>query len=148
MKKLLYIILCGYCIACSPKNKSEEPQDKDPDSPEAALMDEVMELHDEAMIPWGEIHDLDKQLDTKINELDSTQDTDGIAQKYQHIKLALEEADDAMMAWMRDFKPDKLQEMDVDSAIIILEQKKSSMEEVFLQVNSSVDSAKALLKAY
>ena len=141
MKKFPFIFLCILSIACSNKDESGNKEAfKD------ALMDEVMQLHDEAMIPWGEIHALNKQLETKIKELDSLQVAVGTTQKYQQTAQSLEEADAAMMGWMRQFNTHDLQDMAADSAIMILQQEKASIEQVYNQVYVSVDSAKALLQ--
>lgn len=141
MKKLLFIFLYSLSVvACNSKKETERETSKD------ALLDEVMKMHDEAMIPWGEIHNLNKQLEAKIEVLDSLEPSFEASQKYQQISQSLEAADAAMMGWMRQFNTYELQDMATDSAIIILQQEKASIEKVYNQVYSSVDSAKALLK--
>lgn len=141
MKKLIFIFLSVLSVACGVKNDAENKE-----AAKDALMDEVMEMHDEAMIPWGEIHALNKQLQTKIKELDSAQLAGDNSKKYQQVSQSLEEADAAMMGWMRQFNTYDLQNMSVDSAINILQQEKASIDHVYNQVHTSVDSAKALLQ--
>jgi len=141
MRNLLFFFVSVLCVACGIKNDSENKE-----AAKSALMDEVMKMHDDAMIPWGEIHGLNKQVETKIKELDSLQVSTEDSQKYHKISQSLEEADAAMMGWMRQFNTYDLQDMAADSAIMILQQEKASIEQVYNQVYSSVDSAKALLK--
>ncbi len=140
MRILSFIFLLAFGAFCS----SQKDTDNSTISKDA-LMDEVMQLHDEAMIPWAEIHELKKQLESKIEKSDSLQASAPTSQKYQQLSQSLKEADAAMMEWMRAFHPNELQAMPADSAIALLQQKKASMQEVYDQVHSSVDSAKALL---
>ena len=140
MKTLAFIFLLACGTACtSQKEADNSSASKD------ALMDEVMKLHDEAMIPWADIHGLDKQLQAKIEALDSSEVSAEESQRLQQTSQALEGADKAMMGWMRHFNTYKFDDITQDSAIVILQKEKASIEKVYNQVHGSVDSAKALL---
>jgi hypothetical protein len=97
------------------------------------------------MMPWADIHDLNKQLQSKIEESGDPQNATEASEKMQQTSQALEEADDAMMGWMRQFNTYEFEDMTDDSAIVILQQEKASIEKVYNQVHTSVDNAKALL---
>jgi hypothetical protein len=141
MRRLRFIFLFGLIAACSSKKEADNNDISRDD-----LMDEVMNMHDEAMIPWAEIHELNKRLQSKIEALNSPQTSTEESEKMQQTSQALEEADDAMMSWMRQFNTYEFQDMTDDSAIVILQKEKASIEKVYNQVHSSVNSAKVLLK--
>ena len=85
------------------------------DNPEVQRMyDEVMEVHDKVM---PEISTLNK-LKRKIRKLEIKDET-----SLQMIK-GIEDADEAMMSWMADFKPDKSQSVDLQKDYLAREKVK------------------------
>lgn len=93
-------------IGCS---KSSESTDHDAhdmeseESPNTALYDQVMEIHDELMPKMEEIYTLKKELQEEIAKTPEI-----IAEKKQELEktiLYLDSANNAMMDWMHKFNP-------------------------------------------
>lgn len=102
---------------------------------------EVMSIHDEVMPKMGTLMNLKKQLKVKVNELDSgSNKRDSLTLLIQ----GLEEADEEMMQWMRNYKKPS-EEMSDEHAIEYLKQEKNKIEEVKEKINSSEEAAKAAL---
>ena len=105
------------------------------------LKAEVMEVHDEVMPEMGNLMNLIKQLKDKIADLDSI---GGGTEELDQLIHNLEEADEAMMAWMRNYK-DPSPEMSEEEALKYLQDKMESIREVKQKINSSKAAAEAVL---
>ena len=72
---------------------------------EKQLYDEVIEIHDEVMPKMSTILALERQLKEKIQELDSASpDETAKIELLKNQIPKLQEADEAMMQWMRNFQ--------------------------------------------
>jgi len=153
MKLAKYIfIVCFTTILWGCSNPFDEQK---------VLFDEVMVIHDEVMPRMQDIYELKKQLSERMQALQ--QDTTGLdsAAYIQCIqqKIALEDADDAMMTWMRDFSDNMappseekykshLEKTGIthEEYLKFLDAEKTKISEVSDAMLSSISDAKELLK--
>lgn len=107
------------------------------------LKKEGMSIHDEVMPEMGTLINLKKQLKDKANRLDSADQpmTDSLALLIQQ----LEEADEAMMQWMRNYQAPS-EEMSQEEAMEYLQLKKKEILEVKKKISNSEASAQAVLQ--
>ena len=106
---------------------------------------EVMAVHDEIMPGMGTLMNLKKQLKEKAAAMDSAQSID--QEQLVSIQVSieqLEEADEAMMQWMRTYK-DPADSVNENEAIAYLELKEQEIHEVKEKMQESEAAAKALL---
>lgn len=108
------------------------------------LKTEVMAIHDEVMPEMGNLMNLKSQLKEKSSELDSLDDSGDLEQLNLLIQN-LEEADEAMMDWMRNYK-DPSNEMTENQALEYLKEKMKSIQEVKEKINTSKANATEALK--
>ena len=94
--------------SCGQKSHDHEHGDHDHNhdtetSPNQALYDEVMKIHDEVMPKMNDIHKLKEELKKKIA------DTPGMVEeekkKIEAVIAKLDSASNGMMVWMRQFNP-------------------------------------------
>ncbi len=112
-----------------------------------ALMQEVIDVHDEVMPKMGEISTLIKYLDPKI-------DTTQVGQSHARAQQDLKDAYDFMMKWMSDFSdkfphdPDneKMSSEKLSSQMKLLEEEKIEVNKLKDKINSSISNAKKLLE--
>lgn len=138
MKKYLFPVITGLFLACIWACGGESPEIKQEDS----LRNEVFAIHDEVMPKMSDI----VQLKGSLIELptDSTNETE--------IKSAhnqLEKAEDAMMAWMNNFKaPEKLRDTQGHEEIMAyFENEKLEITKVRDLMNNSIANAKRILES-
>lgn len=127
---ILLFAVFGY--SCKQENKVEK------------MKAEVMAVHDDVMPEMGNLMNLKSQLKEKISSLDSLE---GLA-NLEELNLLiqnLEEADEAMMDWMRNYK-DPSGEMTEDQALEYLKEKIKSIKEVKQKINTSKAEAMEALK--
>ncbi len=125
--------------SCNQLSKEEEKFD--------ALMQEVIDVHDEVMPKMGEMSTLIRSLEAKI-------DTTAQGKKYAKAQQDLKDSYDFMMTWMGDFSntfPQKENETNADASNLSEQMKSLEKEEVKVnqlrdQINSSIKNAKELLE--
>lgn len=127
---LIAIAFLSIITACNQKNRVEK------------LKAEVMAIHDEVMPEMGTLMNLQKELKDKISDLDTTDKS--MADSLRRLVKQLEEADEAMMQWMRNYK-DPSPERSEKEALEYLESKKESITEVKNKINTSKAAAQAAL---
>ena len=101
MKSFKYtiLILTTLLFSCGNNQKTDEKK------LEKQLYDEVIEIHDEVMPKMSTILALERQLKEKIQELDSASpDETAKIELLKNQIPKLQEADEAMMQWMRNFQ--------------------------------------------
>jgi chromosome segregation ATPase len=101
-----YLSIALFLLVGCGKSAQHEHQDQDDDSdnsPNQALYDQVMDIHNEVMPKSDEIYNLKKEIKDKLT---STPDlsTDK-KEKLNQIVAELDSADHSMMDWMHKFKP-------------------------------------------
>ncbi len=100
MEKLIFIIPFALFFACNTVNK-EQQQAVD------SLRSEVMTIHDDAMFYMQDIENL-KQALLDVKDSVASEDSiiaENVSNQLDPIILQLEEADEAMMTWMREYTP-------------------------------------------
>ena len=125
MRLLISIFIITSLLSCRENHSNPEVQ---------ALYDEVMFVHDEVMPEMSTIHRLKKQI-RKLPEQDSL--------CYDLIKQ-LDEADEAMMSWMAQFKTDK--EASDQEKINYLKEEKNKITEVSRLMKTSISDATSFLE--
>ena len=133
MKKwLLYLAVPLTLSACQSGPTEEEQQQ--------ALETEVMALHDEAMGDMGKIYRLRRDL-TSLRDTLAVQppDTNALELLSQRIEQ-LNQADEAMMNWMRRYKaPDSLAYRE---AMLYLQEEHAKMARVKALMDSTINNAR------
>ncbi|PKV62881.1 hypothetical protein [Pontibacter ramchanderi] len=140
MKKwLLYLSLPFSLIAC--QGGASEAED-----PQQALQTAVMDLHDEAMADMGKIYRLRRNLTSLRDSLQAhSSDTTTISLLTRRIH-ELNQADEAMMDWMRHYKaPDSLAH---EQAMLYLNEEHRKMERVKSLMDSTIANAKETYATY
>ncbi|MDF0715096.1 hypothetical protein PY092_02950 [Muricauda sp. 334s03] len=138
MKKILYTLLCTVLFlgfSCKEEKKTTE---------ESAQMEKVMAIHDEVMPKMGTIGKLVGELKPKV---DSTE----IGQQYEVAMKDLQEANTAMMDWMKEFG-DRFNHEEILEGKELSEEKQQWLDEeeekvkvVKEKINGSIARAEALL---
>lgn len=128
---LFGILIISLVYSCKQRNQVKD------------LQNEVMSIHDEVMPEMGTLMKLKKQLKDTISHLDSTKQT--VADSLNLIVEQLEEADEAMMQWMRNYKA-PTEEMPPEEALQYLQLKKKEIIEVRDKIYNSEASARTALQ--
>ena len=133
MKKWLLYLAVPLALSACQSGPTEEEQQQ-------ALETEVMALHDEAMADMGKIYRLRRDL-TSLRDTLTAQppDTNALDLLSQRIKQ-LNEADEAMMDWMRRYKaPDSLAHQE---AMLYLQEEHAKMARVKALMDSTINNAR------
>jgi phage tail tape-measure protein len=138
------LLLLVTLSACNQNTSGKKEDTKTPDAVEKKRS-EVMAIHDAIMPEMGTIMNLKKQLKEKASAMDSTGSTDKEQLDSIYFSVEqLEEADEAMMQWMRTYK-DPADSVNENQAIDYLELKKQEIVEVKEIMQESQENARALL---
>lgn len=132
MKKLILfsvVSLVFGCFSCDRKNDLEYK------------IESLMKLHDDEMVKMDLIFSLKKELKT----LKDSSSSDSLSQVYTNRILSLEQADEAMMNWMRNYKVPDIKE-DMKVKLNYYDQEYEKMTQVKIKMNQSIDSAKTVLQ--
>ncbi len=137
MKKLVVLFIVGLVVGgCS----NEQAIKKD------ALFKEVMAAHDEVMPKMGDMNRLAKSLTAKADSLSQMTDQDYSAQVANLRQAAknVEEANEGMMQWMRQFEmPDN--ESPIAEVITYLSEQKEKIDKVKEDILQALKEGSALL---
>lgn len=138
MKKthlLLAFVFLLFNLACKEEKKT-------PEGP--TQMEQVMAIHDEVMPKMGKLGKLVGQLKSKV-------DTTEVGQQYEAAMKDLQEANTAMMDWMRDFGG-RFDSDEILNGKELTEEKQQWLDEeeekvkiVKEKINGSIERAEALL---
>jgi hypothetical protein len=106
-------------LACNSKTESENS---------SKLSEEVMAVHDEIMPKMSEIMDLKTQLSDSLKAVDSTSvQFPIIKQQTDSLNRLLDAADNAMMDWMNQYKPDTLETISAEEGSKYLTDQKNKI---------------------
>ncbi|MER3319747.1 MAG: hypothetical protein RIB79_15750 [Allomuricauda sp.] len=138
MKKLFSILICTvFFLSFSCKEGKKAPEG-------SSQMEEVMAIHDEVMPKMGTIGKLVGDLKAKV-------DTTEMGQKYEVAMKDLQDANTAMMDWMKDFG-DRFNHEEILEGKELTEEKQQwlneeeeKVKEVKEKINGSIARAEALL---
>ncbi len=135
MKKLLLLVtiaLITFTTSCKEEKESTQ-------------MKEVMAVHDEVMPKMGQLGKLVGEL--KGMENDSTE----IGKQYKQARIDLQDANEAMMDWMKNFgdrfTPDEIMkgaELSAEKRQW-LDEEEANVKALRVQINSSIENAQGLL---
>tara|TARA_E500000318_G_scaffold94750_1_gene94230 strand:+ start:629 stop:1063 length:435 start_codon:yes stop_codon:yes gene_type:complete len=138
MKKVFSILICTVLfLSFSCKEEKKAPEG-------SSQMEEVMAIHDEVMPKMGTIGKLVGDLKAKV-------DTTEMGQKYEVAMKDLQDANTAMMDWMKDFG-DRFNHEEILEGKELTEEKQQWLDEeeekvkvVKEKINGSIKRAQALL---
>ncbi len=148
MKYLIAVMMILSVIACKEK---EEPVRTNGYTPilktsEDTLFHEVMKGHDTGMAKMGKISKYIKQSVEVIESLkklaSNSVNRDKIS-KYENLKVQLQEADDDMFEWMKNFKADTLEGK--PERIGYLKKEKIRVEKVKMKIFEAIAVGDSLL---
>ena len=125
---LIAVVLCW---ACESKN--------------VQLKEEVIAIHDEVMPHMGKLKSLQKNLLERADQLaleDSVAQND-VIEHLRNTSVELDAAYEGMFVWMRQFEPEQ-GEMTDDEFNAYLQEQKTLVEKVKLDINNSLEKAEAL----
>lgn len=131
MKKFLPLLVLFLAFACAKKDNGD------------ALVNEVLNIHDEVMPKMGELMSLRKKVLDKVEGSSSPDELRDIA-------LRLEEAQKGMMLWMNDWSknsaPFVKNETTQEEKMGYLNAEKERVTKVKEDINNSIAEAKEALK--
>ncbi len=135
------LLLIGTIIITSCNQLSKEEKEFD------ALMQKVIDVHDEVMPKMGEISSMIKDLEAKI-------DTTDTGKLHANAQQDLKDSYDFMMKWMQDFSDKFPHDQDTGtmtpeefaSQMTLLKEEEVEVNKMRDQINSSIENAKKLLK--
>ncbi|MBK5280123.1 MAG: hypothetical protein JJE09_14795 [Bacteroidia bacterium] len=138
--KILFLALILTACGKSTEHSDHDNGSSDGDSPNEALYNQAMEVHDEVMPRMNDIYKLKKDLQEQIaNTPDMV-----VERKNQLVQIIsnLDSANDAMMDWMHKFNPlpDSVEQ---EQAREYLEGEIERVKKVRTLVNESIEKAKA-----
>ncbi|MHC2992460.1 hypothetical protein OB13_13005 [Pontibacter sp. HJ8] len=111
-----------------------------------ALEAEVMQLHDKAMADMGKIYRLRRNLATLQDSL-TRQPADTAVLSRLHTRIGqLDEADEAMMDWMRHYKPPT--NLPHPDAMQYLQEEHTKMKRVKSLMDSTISNAQETYATY
>lgn len=107
MKNLRSLFIVGLLVlaACAKSGEHQHTNNDSPtdDSPNQALYDQVMDVHDEVMPKMDDIMKLKRELQDKIaNSPDMVLER---KEQLENVIANLDSASNAMMSWMHEFNP-------------------------------------------
>ncbi len=112
------------------------------------LYEKVMNTHDEAMAVMGDAMRLENSLDENIDHL---QDVDSSANKapriayLRQLKEKLKDADEGMMAWMRQFD-NEMHNMSPEQKVEYLDNQQQQVQAVKEKLDTSIKNAEEALQ--
>ncbi len=115
-------------ISCESKDKEIEK-----------LKSETIAIHDEVMPKMDKIMNLKKSLRMELDSVSNDESTN-----IRGLIISLENADKAMMNWMRNYDP-QMKDMSEDEKIEYLKNQKASIQEVSEQMKSSISEVDSYL---
>jgi hypothetical protein len=141
---LTVILFISFLFSCNHQPAAEESKGV-PDEVEA-LKQEVMLVHDKIMPKIDTLMKLKRQLKERVSQIDTMNSVnkkkvDAILSSVEQ----LEEADEAMMQWMRTYQ-DPDQKMGKAEALQYLERKKKEILEVKAKMLAGQEAATSMLK--
>lgn len=149
MKKWIIIIVVIFTVLGCRKSSSNgdiESKYPDPISQETQLYKDVIAVHDKVMPSLGNIASLKSRIEEQIGILESNPDLEPERlTKLRNQMKALDEADEAMMAWMRIFIA-SYEDWEHDSIMQYLIDEKDKIDKVYEMVDYTIRQTKALLE--
>lgn len=133
MRLLSIIALLTLMVSCSTPKKEAVQE-------EPSLKDQVMDVHDEVMPKMGELRKTQKEL---LALADSSAADSLVAAKFSQLASEIDNANESMMAWMRNFDPNF--EGTPEEVEKYLQDQLKSIEEVKSDMLSTLEEGKKAL---
>lgn len=136
------LIVCLFTLAACGKGGEYQHSNIDSDtddSPNQALYDQVMEVHDEVMPKMDDMMKLKRELKEKI-----ANSPDMVVERKEHLEKVianLDSASNAMMSWMHEFNP-LPDSVDQEKAREYLESEMEQIRKVKTLTLESIEKAK------
>ncbi len=142
--QLLFIglFILAACGKASEHANHDEDDATTDDSPNRALYDQVMDIHNEVMPKKEDLYKLKKELEEKIAKTPSL--AAGKKQELEKIIASLDSADNAMMDWMHNFDP-LPDSVDEEKAREYLETEMERIKKVRDLTNEAIEKAKSVI---
>ncbi len=125
-------------VSCGNKKEKSEAEE---------LQKVVEAVHDETMAKMGKLRYYQDTLTTLIRELnvDSNGVDSALVARYTEVLIKVNEADDEMMDWMRNYNP-RSSEMTKEDRIKYLNSEKEKIEEVQKKMDQAIEKAAAIIE--
>lgn len=125
------LLLCFVIVACDNHKK---------------LYDEVMAIHDEAMLKMDRIMKLKQTLKSKADSLksDTTKNFPAELEEIKSLQTKLDTADESMMVWMREFHQD-YESIAKAEVMEYLNRQKQRITQVGMLMNEAIADAEEYL---
>lgn len=125
-----------FFVSCNEKVKEEKEIE--------SLKAEVIGVHDEVMPKMDKIMQLKAQLEQSIREINDSTSSDTLVIT-RNLIADLEEADAAMMVWMRNYDP-MMENMTEEQKLLYLEGEKKDIQMVKQQMLSAISQSEEFLE--
>ncbi len=151
MKKtstFLSLILLIAALGCTTSSTTTEETAEEPKSEGEVrddLYQEVIEVHDIAMVKMQTIMNLKNNAIKEADSLRSLEDESMTSRigSLEKMEITLEEANKSMMMWMRGFRPPS-DTVSYDQAMEYLRSEQDKIEQVNNRMDQAIEEAKAL----
>lgn len=138
MNRLLMILVLLTMIGCGKTQQTDTKVSEIQDDPNAALYDELMEMHDQVMLRSDELYKLKQEL---LKDLAAHPEN---KLKIDSVVVKLDSASNAMMDWMHHFAmPDSA---DSEGKRVYLENEMEKMKKIRDMTDESLGLARPLLE--
>lgn len=135
---LLFIVLAA-CGKTSNQVEEGTPEEPEAESPNQALYEKVMEIHDEVMPKMEDIYKIKSQIKEKI--ANSPNLVKERKEQLEKLALQLDSANNAMMDWMHQFNP-LPDSVDQEEARAYLEEQMEKIKKVKEEMMSALEKGK------
>ena len=143
---LLASVTAFFAVSCQ-QAKNDQSSESVTENADATkeLHDHVMQIHDEIMPKMDNIMKAKGQLQERLDSLRAGNGDESMITAIEEATAALSEADEAMMQWMRSFKPpqDGTDEQTIKAYYTDQEEKIKTVKD---QMYSSLEEAERILK--
>ncbi|MDH5476020.1 MAG: viral A-type inclusion protein [Cyclobacteriaceae bacterium] len=149
LKSVLIVFSWIILFSCNNENKQDNNNEEmSAQEQRDVLYQEVITVHDEVMPKMEDIVLLQEKIRIQINSLNEVDSSSSRVSGLREMNALLESADNAMMNWMREFKPEmNAKEVENEVALKYLENEMDRIHEVKKVVNESISSAEEYLES-
>jgi methylphosphotriester-DNA--protein-cysteine methyltransferase len=148
LRLAVFLLVSSVFVACGSAGGDESSTESTQKNEQAALYKEVIDIHDEVMPRMRDINQLLKDIDTRVSEFeaDSLLTPDQLAEKQnlESTKSLLEDANEGMMSWMRDFQQIE-EDQEHEEVIKYLSDEKQKIQAIKEDILSAIEEAESSL---
>ena len=140
MRKTIFPVLAIFLIISGCSSATSDQDCTSDECLKKQAYDNVIAVHDEVMPKMSYISELKGQIEERMNATDDSL----VAGAWQALMVNLDDADDAMWVWMRQFNSD-LEEVALDEALSYLKSEQEKIDEVARKINETITEAEQKL---